>query len=277
MSAPGPDEAELEALAAIAREAALAGGRVAMGWRGAQDLEVREKAGSDDLVSQADEDSEQTIRDTILRARPGDSILGEEQGAIAGDSGVAWLVDPIDGTTSYLYGREDWAVSVAAAWGEERRVVAGAVAEPAVGRLTEARLGGGVRVDGVPVPARGPVEVSRALIEVNFGNRDQRGDAGAMVSRLLPHVRDLRRSGSAAAALAHVAGGRADAYWGPGLQDWDVGAGLLLVAEAGAEVGDLERVLEPAARDGWDVLATAPGLREPLLGIMGPRPPGRKS
>jgi myo-inositol-1(or 4)-monophosphatase len=107
-------------------------------------------------------------------------------------------------------------------------------------------------------------DLSRALVEVNFGRPDQRPRAGAQLDALLPRVRDVRRGGSAAAALAQVATGRAEAYWGPGLRAWDGSAGLLLVTEAGGRVGDLGGETGAVWPRSGDVLASAAGLWEPL-------------
>jgi myo-inositol-1(or 4)-monophosphatase len=262
-------ETLVEELAELARTAAVAGGEVAAAWQSEGDLDIREKAGADDLVSQADTDTELTIRRAIERARPQDSVLGEERGLTAGTSPIHWLVDPIDGTTSYLYGREDWAVSVAAV-GSGGELLAAAVAEPAVGRLSWAGRGSGTFENGARVVARTAGDLSRALVEVNFGAPSQRPAAGATVSALLPHVRDLRRTGSAAAALAHVAAGRADAYWGPGLRDWDAAAGLLLVLEAGGEMEKLDDAHGHDADGRWNVLAAAPGLLDGLRDLLAP-------
>jgi myo-inositol-1(or 4)-monophosphatase len=261
-------EALLDELLELARAAALEGGRVAMDWRGSAALEIREKAASDDLVSQADEDAERAIRQVLARARPGDGVTGEEQGARAGGTGITWLVDPIDGTTSYLYGRSDWSVSVAAAREADGQILAGAVMEPVLGLLSSARLGGGTLSGATKAHCSDVGDLSRALVELNFGRPEQRGAAGATVDGLLPHVRDIRRSGSAAAALAHVATGRADAYWGPGLRDWDVAAGVLLVSEAGGEVGDRQAQRAPMLRGNWDLLASAPGLHASLRELL---------
>lgn len=256
---------DLDELLAVARTAARAGARVALDWRARADrLRVEEKVGPADLVSQADRDAERAIRAVLAELRPDDAVLGEEQGAAAGRSGVRWLVDPIDGTTSYLYGRADWAVSVAAAHVDGDRLLAGVVAEPMSDRLTEARAGGGTWSGGVRVAPLRQDDLQRALVEVNLGRPEQRPRAGAMVAALAPRVRDLRRGGSAAAGLANVATGRADAAWLPGLQPWDCAAGILLVAEAGGVVGDLgERCAATWPRSG-DVLAAAGPLWDAL-------------
>jgi myo-inositol-1(or 4)-monophosphatase len=261
--------AVLEEVLAVALRAADAGAQVALRWRErASQLRIEEKAGPGDLVSQADRETEDAIRAVLTDQRPDDGILGEEHGEVAGRSDVCWLIDPIDGTTSYLYGRSDWAVSVAAA-DRDGKLLAGVVAEPSAGRLAHARSGAVTCSGGVPVTAARQDDLVRALVEVNLGRPDQRLRAGAMVAALAPRVRDLRRGGSAAAALAGVATGRADAAWLPGLQPWDCAAGVLLVQQAGGVVGDLSSELTAGTwpRSG-DVLAAGPGLFEPLRSLL---------
>lgn len=254
------------ALLVAAEEAAAAGAEVAMSWwRRLGELEVEEKSASDDLVSVADRDAEQAIGSVLSALRPDDAILGEEYGERSGASGIRWLVDPIDGTTNYLYGRADWAVSIAAASEHDGRILVGVVAEPVLGRITVASAGGGTWSGGQRRRCARCGDLSRALVELNLGRGRQRELAGRLVAELRPRIRDLRRGGSAAAALAQVADGRADAYWGPGLQPWDGAAGALLVREAGGVVGDLGgpsagewpvsgNVLAVGARDLWEPL-----------------------
>ncbi len=263
-----PDPAEL---LSVARSAAQAGADVAMGWRERADrLRIEEKQGPSDLVSQADREVESTIKAVLSRYRPHDGVLGEEHGEDAGASGIRWIVDPIDGTTSYLYGRTDWAVSVAAAAGPDDRLLAAVVAEPMLARVTEARLGGGTWSAGQRCGVRTGADPARALVEVNLGTPRQQERAGQMVEALLPQVRDLRRGGSAATALAMVATGRADAAWIPGIHAWDCAAGVLLVQEAGGLVGDLSEVVPGTWPHGGDVLASGPELREPLRQALFP-------
>jgi myo-inositol-1(or 4)-monophosphatase len=269
------ERAEPADLLAVARFAASAGAQVALEWRDAAGgLRVQEKAGPADLVSQADEDTERVVRAVLAQRRPHDGILGEEQGSVAGSTGVRWLVDPIDGTTSYLYGRADWSVSVAAYAEADGRLLAGVVVEPLLGRCTEASAGRGAWSAGEQLRIRTPDDLSRMLVEINLGRPDQRDRAGAMVGALTPHVRDLRRSGSAAAALAMVATGRADAAWIPGVQPWDCAAGVLLAEEAGALVGDLSGPTPGTWPPSGDVLAAPPAmwesLREMIVGVYQP-------
>ena len=109
-------EDELDALLDVALEAAAAGAATALAWLHKRDtLTVEQKSGRSDLVSQADRDTEETIRAVLARRRPHDAFLGEESGGEAYREGdVVWVVDPVDGTTNYLYGLDAWAVSVAA-------------------------------------------------------------------------------------------------------------------------------------------------------------------
>ncbi len=252
----------------MAREAAAAGARVAIDWqRRAHLLRVAEKAdGTDDLVSAADRDSEAAVRVVLARLRPDDAVLGEEAGTTTGTTGVRWAVDPIDGTTNYLYGRPDWAVSVAATT-EAGRVLAAVVSEPALGRTTEAFAGGGTWVNGARVPPLAQTDLSRALIELNLGRSEQKRYAARTLAALIPCVRDVRRGGSAAVGLAELATGRVDAAWIPAVQLWDYAAGVLLVLEAGGVVGNLDGPSDVVPLQG-DVLAAPPALWEPLRRLI---------
>ncbi len=274
----------LDELLAVADEAAHAGAETAVRWlERRDDLVVEHKTGPGDLVSQADRETERAVREVLRRHRPADAFLGEEGGAEQGHgappdggrtSDVVWVVDPIDGTTNYLYGLDCWAVSVAAvrsegpaAYGD---VLAAVVVEPVTGRTTSARAGGGTRCNGRPTGVRAGDELSGALVEVGFGHGVDRRFAGPMVGLLDARVRDVRRGGSAVSALAMVATGRADAYWGPTVKVWDVAAGLLLVREAGGVVGDLAGAVPTGLPPSSSVLAAAPGLFEPLRALLAP-------
>lgn len=266
--AGSPSSAPRE-LAQIAAEVAAAGSATALAWaERLPELEVEEKADADDLVSRADREAEQEMRLVLSRRRPDDAVVGEEHGTSTGAGGVHWLLDPIDGTTSYLYGRADWAVSVAAVSDEDGRVLAGAVAEPSLGRLTQASLGGGTWAGGEPARCSACTDLRRALVEVNLGRREQRHEVGRQIAAMTGSVRDLRRGGSAAGALAQVATGRADAYWGPGLQPWDGAAGMLLVTEAGGVAGDLGGRTEGVWPDSGDILAATEPIWEPLRRLL---------
>jgi myo-inositol-1(or 4)-monophosphatase len=256
--------ADIATLERVARDAAVVGSEVAMQWwRNADRLVVETKAGPDDLVSQADRQVEGAIRARLRSLRPDDQVRGEESGDTPGNSNVLWLLDPIDGTTSFLYGRSDWSVSVAAVSRADGTILAGAVAEPALDRVTTAGLGSGTWMSGTPDTAarlRPVAQLARALVEINLGRPEQRPLSGPMLTSLVRSVRDVRRSGSAAAALAALATGRADAAWLPGLQPWDGAAGCLLATQAGAKVGSLTGDSDGRWPDGGDVLAASPRI-----------------
>ena len=237
-----------------------------MRWRARlRELTVEHKSGPGDLVSEADRDAEQAARAVLSRRRPEDAVVGEEGAPTAGASGVQWYVDPIDGTTNYLYGRDDWCVSVAA-W-RDGAALAAVVLEPVTCRLTTATAGGGAWCDGVRLQVRRPPSLDLAVVELGLGRRDRRSRAGQVVGALVPRVRDVRRGGSAAIALANVALGRADAVWSPGLQTWDMAAGVLLVTEAGGVVGDLDRTVDGMPASG-EVLAGDADLVDALRPLL---------
>jgi myo-inositol-1(or 4)-monophosphatase len=253
----------------VATEAASVGAELALSWReSAGQLTIEQKTGPSDLVSQADRQVEEAVRSVLSRHRPDDGVLGEEGGEVAGTSGISWVVDPIDGTMSYLYGLPDWTVSIAAADSASGELLAGVVASPVLDRVVAACLGGGTTLNGRAVRVRDTTELSHALVSVNFGRADRGARAGRMVDALLPRVRHVRRGGSTAAALAEVAAGSADAAWSPDAKVWDIAAGVLLVKEAGGEVGDLEGV----SRTGWpgscEALAACPAIWQPLRRLL---------
>ncbi len=254
----------------VAQEAALKAAELALQWRErADELQIEQKTGPWDLVSQADREVEQVVRAVVSRHRPADGVLGEEDGEATGTSGITWVVDPIDGTLAYLYGLPDWTVSIAAARSDGGEVLAGVVTSPMLDRVVAACRGGGTTLNGRPLRVRGNADLSHALVSINFGRGERRAKAGALVDALVSHVRHVRRGGSTAAALAEVAIGSADAAWSPSSQPWDIAAGVLLVREGGGVVGDLDGVVEAGWPASGDVLAAPPGLWEPLSALMG--------
>jgi myo-inositol-1(or 4)-monophosphatase len=194
---------------------------------------VSTKSTPTDVVTASDHALETLIRERLAHLRPGDAVVGEEHGATAGESRTLWVVDPIDGTVNFLYGMPWYAVSVAAV--RDGVSVAGAVVEPATGRLWSAALGAGATCDGRPLRVSGATDVSLSLLATGFSySAERRVRQVRMVSGLLPHVRDLRRAGSAALDLCAVAAGWVDAYLEHGCNWWDWAAAALIATEAGA-------------------------------------------
>lgn len=231
-------------LLTLARDIAIRAGALAK-LRRSDGVEVADtKSSTVDIVTEADRETEALIRSLIADARPNDGFLGEESGTAAGSSGLTWVVDPIDGTVNFLYGIPHYAVSIAAVEGEPSpltwNALAAAVINPASGELFTATRGGGAFLAEEPLRVAASVELSQALIGTGFAyNADTRGQQGALVSRLLPLVRDIRRQGTASLDLCFVAAGRLNAYFEATLSPWDHAAGALIAREAGATVKGL--------------------------------------
>jgi myo-inositol-1(or 4)-monophosphatase len=204
---------------------------------------VDHKSSATDMVSDADRAAEDAIAELIRRERPDDALLGEEGTAAGGSSGRRWVVDPLDGTTNYLYGLPVWAVSVAVE--DADGGVAGVVLDPTRDELFAAARGEGATLGGAPIRVREGTPLGESLIATGFAyGAAQRAEQARVLQHVLPRVRDVRRAGAAAIDLAWVAAGRLDGYFERGLNPWDWAAGRLLVAEAGGAVADLRG--EPA-------------------------------
>jgi myo-inositol-1(or 4)-monophosphatase len=223
------DTAELLALAE--RAARAAGALLAERVQGPVSG-IAYKSSATDPVSDADRDAETTILGMLRAARPDDAMLGEEGTAETGASGLRWVIDPLDGTVNYLYRQPSFCVSIACEDAEGGLVAV--VHQPATGETFGARRGAGATRDGVPIAVNRPGALARALVATGFSyDPARRALQGALVARLLPQVRDIRRAGSAALDLAWVADGRLDGYYEHGLNAWDWAGGALLVQEAG--------------------------------------------
>ncbi|MCL2542277.1 MAG: inositol monophosphatase [Nocardioidaceae bacterium] len=194
------------------------------------------KSSDVDVVTEADRAVEERIRLWLGLSRSDDAILGEEGDDVPGTSGVRWIVDPIDGTVNFLYGLPEYSVSIAAEVDGE--VVAGAVLDVAKSRLYAADTDSGVATcNGVRLGVRGPAPLGQRLVLTGFSYRAEvRAVQGAAVARMLPRVRDIRRHGSCALELCHVAAGDADAYVEEGVNLWDYAAGGLVARLAGARL-----------------------------------------
>ncbi len=247
------------ALLALAMEAALAAGTLLRDGQASAPADVSTKTSLTDMVSELDRASEALIATIVLGARPDDAILGEEGGLVGpGTSGVRWVVDPLDGTTNYLYGYPEWAVSIAAEFAGE--AVVGVVHDPTHGETYSAVRGEGSWCNGRSLRVGGAPTLASALVGTGFGyDAAVRARQGLEVAKVLPHVRDIRRAGSAALDLCWVAAGRLDAYYERGLQPWDWAAGMVIAREAGAVVSVLA--------DGTAV-AAPPQLHQALVDLL---------
>lgn len=258
-----PDDALARELLALAHKIALEAGALLAERAGLARERVGTKSSLTDMVTEVDHASEALIVRHILAARPEDGILGEEGTERTGTSGVRWVVDPLDGTTNYVYGIPAYAISIGVETGGA--VVAGVVHDAARGETFAARKGGGATLNGVPIAVSGKSDLATALVATGFGySPSARAAQGAALARILPQVRDIRRMGSAALDLCWVACGRLDAYFEEGLNEWDLAAGALIVEEADGKVTAFDG--KPARRG--SVIAAAPVIAESLRRLV---------
>jgi myo-inositol-1(or 4)-monophosphatase len=255
------DSADLDALYELAVHLARqAGELLADGQRRAR-ATIEMKSSLTDMVTEMDRAAEALILETLERERPNDAVLAEEGGVRAGSSGIRWVVDPLDGTTNYLYGYPPFAVSIAAEVGGTTAV--GVVHDVVHGETFGAIRGRGAWCNGAPIRPSGLDDVGTALVGTGFAYVAERRQRQAAVLReVLPWVRDIRRGGSAAVDLCYVACGRLDAYYEQGLAPWDLAAGKLIVTEAGGHVGELDDGPPPT------VVAATAALAEPLQRLL---------
>ncbi len=224
----------------LARSTAVTAGELA-GRRRREGVEIAaSKSSPEDVVTLADRETERLIRSIIAEARPDDGFLGEEDGLVPSTSGLTWVVDPIDGTVNYLYGRPHWAVSIAVVEGEPDpltwNALAGAVVNPSSGEVFTASRGGGAFLADRRLQVR-EAELSLALVATGFSYAaETRRRQALVIADLITSVRDIRRAGTASLDLCDVASGRVDAYFERGLKPWDHAAGALIASEAGATV-----------------------------------------
>jgi myo-inositol-1(or 4)-monophosphatase len=225
---------------------------------------VRAKSTPTDPVTVVDTETEALLRDRLAVLRPGEPVLGEEQGGSPDgrDGRLTWVLDPIDGTVNFVYGIETYAVSVAVQ--RDGASVAGAVANVPTGALYSAAVGHGAHLQraGVSTPLRssGTSDLSMSLVGTGFSYAaDQRRRQAEILTALIPAVRDIRRFGSCALDLCMVAAGGLDAYYEDAVHVWDWAAGALIAAEAGATL-----LLPPADGTPGLIIASAPAIADAL-------------
>lgn len=229
-------------------------------------LTVKHK-GYNDFVSEVDRAAEQAIIGALLDAYPEHAILAEESGT-QGDSEFQWIVDPLDGTTNFLHGFPQYAVSIALA---HKGVLTHAVIyDPARNDLFTASRGAGAFLNDRRIRVSKREHLRDTLIGTGFPFRDfTHMDAYlAMFRDLAQKTAGIRRPGSAALDLAYVAAGRFDGFWEIGLNAWDIAAGVLLVQEAGGLVGDFQG--EQTYMQTGNILAGNPRVFAQMLQVIAP-------
>lgn len=229
-------EPDLEALRRLASAVAAEAGDLLLAALDEERIDITTKSTGTDMVSEMDRASEELIVSRISAARPDDAIVSEEGAAHAGSTALRWVIDPLDGTTNYLYRLPGWNVSVGVEL--DGVPVVGAVVVPTHGDTFSAATGLGATRNGavLRLPDRSP-PLQEALVGTGFSyDADVRVRQASFLVELLPRVRDIRRGGAAATDLCAVAAGRLDAYYESGLAPWDWCAGSVVAREAGAVV-----------------------------------------
>lgn len=249
----------LEIASLMARQA----GTMALIGRRRGLTDVRTKTTTTDMVTEFDRASESLVVDGLLKHRPHDAIVGEEGTAHFGTSGITWYVDPIDGTTNFLYDLPTWAVSIGAT--DEFGSLVGVVYIPALDEMFTAVRQGGAHLNGSPISCNSTTDLSQALVGTGFSySPAQRTKQAQRLSRMIHLVRDIRRFGAAAIDLCYVACGRLDAYFEENLFAWDIVAGELIAREAGCRSGDFGGGVVTSEQ----ILASAPAIFDDLADLI---------
>ena len=224
------------------------------------------RKGRGDFVTGVDRRSEELIRETLLAGEPGSTVVGEELSPDVVTSGLVWIVDPLDGTTNFLHGIRDHAVSIAAA--VDGQLVAGVVLEVPANRLYRAWLGGGAWLGERRLAVSGISNPADALIGTGFPFTDfsRLEEYLGQLRRVVTATAGIRRPGSAALDLRSVAEGAFEGFWEQRLSAWDIAAGMLLIREAGGKVTDLTG--RDLGIEHGTVVAGNPAIHQWLLKIL---------
>lgn len=253
---------ELSGLLRVAERAARAAGGVIQAAARATD--VRHK-GAVDLVTEVDLAAEEALVTALAAETPGVPVLAEERGG-ASDASTRWIVDPLDGTTNFVHGFPCYCVSVALE--RDGAVIVGCVYDPLHDRAYTAFRGGGAWCgeERLRVSSTRTLDESLLLTGFPYDRRQRAAYYLRFVAAFLERSQGVRRDGSAALDLCHIAAGRADGYWEFNLQPWDVAAGALLVEEAGGVVSDVARI--PLSLSRPRVLASNGHIHEEMAIII---------
>jgi myo-inositol-1(or 4)-monophosphatase len=241
---------------------------------GALSLEYREGLGTikfdrkseKDLVTEADVAVEKLLIAKIKDKYPGHAILGEESGEHGGDE-YRWIIDPIDGTASFLHGQPFYSISIALEKAGE--VVLGAVYAPVLGELFEAAKGEGAFLNGEPICVSKRDRLIDSMVGTGFAcvRSDLAHNNLPYFAAVIPKSRGIRRYGSAAVDLCYVAVGRLEGFWELNLKIYDVAAGVLILLEAGGKVSDYRGNDTDGA---MEILATNGLIHAEMVSILGP-------
>jgi len=252
-------------LATAVRCARIAGNVILKHLDQVERIEIESK-GRFDYVSDVDRMAEEQIRSHLERAYPDHGIVAEESAPHGEDREYVWIIDPLDGTTNFLHGYPMFAVSIAVA----RRGVLehAAIYQPLANELFTASRGQGAQLNNRRIRCTSARQLDHALLGTGLPPRrlDLLDPWMRTFRAALPRCSGVRRSGSAAMDLAHVAAGRLDGYWEMGLASWDVAAGALLVREAGGLVADIDG--GQGFLDSGNIIAAGPNLFNTFFNLI---------
>jgi myo-inositol-1(or 4)-monophosphatase len=231
-----------------------------------ENLQISKK-GPADFVSTADSRTERILVEELTRARPGYGFLVEEGGAIEGrDKTHRFIIDPIDGTTNFLHGIPQFAISIGLE--REDQLVSALIFNPVTDEMYLAEKGHGAYLNDRRLRVAARHNLSDILVASGapFLGKDGRDVFLAELNGIIGATAGMRRFGSAALDLAWVASGRFDAFWERNLKPWDIAAGILIVREAGGVVSDMDG--RESMMDCGHILATNDALHRPLLDLL---------
>ncbi|MBR0755941.1 inositol monophosphatase [Bradyrhizobium jicamae] len=197
--------------------------------------------GPANFVSKADKRAEEMLYDDLAKARPGYGFLGEEGGIREGtDKSHTWIVDPLDGTTNFLHGIPQFAISIGLK--REDTIIAGVIYNPATDELYIAERGKGAFLNDTRLRVAGRRQLDECVVACGLPHIGRGNHQLALqeMAALQPKVAGFRRFGAASLDLAYVAAGRLDGYWERNLNAWDIAAGLLMIREAGGTVSGIQ-------------------------------------
>jgi myo-inositol-1(or 4)-monophosphatase len=265
---PDLDLLEVNARYRLAQELALQAAKLAMTHYGARnELTVEHKADDhQDIVSIADRQVEDFIRQGLQSRFPGDGFVGEESGSSRIDARCIWVVDPIDGTACFLNGLHCWCVSIGLM--VDGIPYLGVIADPNHDELFHGCLGQGAFVNDIPLRISQAKDVSEGLTGAGTFHPRNKAHFLPFLHTLLDSGGMFMRNGSSALTIAYVAAGRLIGYYETHLKSWDCMAGLVLIAEAGGVSNDFLR--NDGLHQGNPFLVAAPGVYAQLAAMVGP-------
>ncbi len=215
-----------------------------------------ESKGHQDMVSEADRDTEIMVRDAIAASFPDDSIVGEEDEPKKGTSEYTWIIDPIDGTANFVSGIPQWCVIIACVRNHEKYI--GVIYDPCADELFAAKKGEGATLNGEPIQVSSSASLSDGIIGLGFSSRGRNQAVKDAIDKLLDEGGIFFRNGSGGLMLSYAASGRLIGYIEEHMNSWDCMAGLLLVEEAGGICQEID--VNHAVMNGCKVVTAGPNV-----------------